>query len=210
MRVLDLFAGLGGWSAAFNDRGHHITTLDYDPRFGTSIVADILDVTSIHDLGTFDVVLASPPCETFSVAALGHHWGGGYRAYQPKTPDATRGLEIMTHTFRLIFNWGGSYVIENPRGLMRKLAPRPPSTTVWYCRFGARHAKPTDLWTNLGILWPPPCNNGNPDHEPAPRGSKTGTQGLGRADVRAEVPYGLSLFVCQAAENYLAERVQPS
>ena len=33
MRVLDLFAGLKGWSQAFSDRGHDVRTVENDKRF---------------------------------------------------------------------------------------------------------------------------------------------------------------------------------
>lgn len=33
MKVLDLFSGLGGWSAAFKDRGHTVFTVDVHPDF---------------------------------------------------------------------------------------------------------------------------------------------------------------------------------
>ena len=39
--------------------------------------------------------------------------------------------------------------------------------------------KPTDIWTNIKGFIPKMCNNGNPDHIRAPRGSKTGTQNTG-------------------------------
>jgi hypothetical protein len=49
----------------------------------------------------------------------------------------------------------------------------------------------------------PPCRNGNPDHEAAPRGAKTGTQGRSGAADRALAPYQLSLDLCVAAEGGL-------
>lgn len=230
MKVLDLFSGLGGWGAAFKDRGHHVTTLDLDPRFGADIQADILNV---NGLGRFDVILASPPCETFSVMTIGRYWTGGKGVYEPKNDRARHGLAIMHKTFDLIDKARPSfYVIENPRGVMRKVAPRPPTATTWYCRWGMSCAKPTDLWTNIGGPWPQ-CRNGAPDHERSPRGADAGTQRRGfgstfvrdesaarirarfglprsrggsnhdmdRSAVRALIPYRLSLAVCLAAEN---------
>ena len=49
--------------------------------------------------------------------------------------------------------------------------------------------KPTDIWTNAN-WWKPkqPCKNGMPCHEPAPRGSKTGTQGLKNRFERGRIP----------------------
>lgn len=205
MRVLDLFSGLGGWARPFRDRGHRVTTLDLDPRFGCDITADILTVENLGDLGAFDVVVASPPCEAFSVASIGAHWAGGRRAYEPKSDTARLGLDVMRHTFMLVTSYAPRfYVIENPRGVMRKVAPQAPDLTVWYCRLGERRAKPTDLWTNIPpMVFPEPCRNNSPDcdHERAPRGARTGTQGLSDAAQRAVVPYALGLTVCLFAEN---------
>ena len=89
MRVLDLFSGLGGWSAAFKDRGHSVTTLDIEPKFKPDICADILSIDSISKLGTFDIVLASPPCEVFSIAAAWlHHWKKEDGRYVPNDQRA--------------------------------------------------------------------------------------------------------------------------
>ena len=42
MKVLDLFSGLGGFSQAFKDRGHKVTTLDNNPEFNPDICIDIM------------------------------------------------------------------------------------------------------------------------------------------------------------------------
>jgi len=85
------------------------------------------------------------------------------------------------------------FVIENPRGKLRKLNILDPKTmkTVWYCQYGDIRAKPTDIWTNIYKWTPrPPCFNGNPDchHQSAPRGSQTGTQGLKNSYEKSRVP----------------------
>ena len=43
------------------------------------------------------------------------------------------------------------WIIENPRGKLRKLeiVKDLPRTTVTYCQYGDIRMKPTDLWTNL-------------------------------------------------------------
>ena len=65
--------------------------------------------------------------------------------------------------------------------------------------------KPTDLWTNLieKELWTPlpMCKNGEPCHEAAPRGSKTGTQGLKNNYERSKVPQELCLEIIKVLEN---------
>jgi hypothetical protein len=52
--------------------------------------------------------------------------------------------------------------------------------------------KPTDIWTNM-VDWNPrpACNYGDDCHERAPRGSKTGTQGIGDAVGRSSLPQEL-------------------
>jgi len=61
--------------------------------------------------------------------------------------------------------------------------------TSWQTRISAW--RPTDIWTNSESWKPRPmCKNGNPDchHERAPRGSRTGTQGLKNAYERGILP----------------------
>ena len=39
LRVLDLFAGLEGWSEPFRERDHDVISVDLDPRFDVSLEA---------------------------------------------------------------------------------------------------------------------------------------------------------------------------
>jgi hypothetical protein len=208
MRVLDLFSGMGGWSQAFRDRGHEVVRVELDPRFEAEIHADILSLSPKDLPGPWDIVLASPPCECFSVASIGHHWTGGHRAYMPKTVDAWKAQALAAHTFDLVPKLSANWIIENPRGLMRKMPfAQQQRVTVWFCRYGDTSAKPTDLWLGgacRGFMFQPECHNGNPDHQAAPRGAKTGTQGKVGAARRAVIPYELSLAMCVQAEAAMA------
>jgi hypothetical protein len=64
-----------------------------------------------------------------------------------------------------------------------------PRQTISYCQYGDNRMKPTDIWTN-NIFWNPRhiCKNGEACHDEAPRGSKTGTQGLSNAYERSKIP----------------------
>lgn len=147
MKILDLFSGLGGWAGAFRARGHEVVTLDLDPRFGCTVTADILTVTAadLAKYGPFDGILASPPCESFSVAAFGHHW---LPNRVPRTDGARTGMRIVEHTLGLIGalrpRW---WLLENPRGMLRKLPMMTPYRrwTVTFCQHGDTRMKPTDL-----------------------------------------------------------------
>lgn len=188
LSVLDLFAGLGGWSKPWRQAGHRVTTLDFDPRFECDYVADILDVADLSELerdaGRFDVVLASPPCEKFSVMTISRNWRTLASGEIVAQTDAARlALRIATHTFDLIERYAPRYyVVENPRGMLRRLAPARPTATTWYCQWGMPYAKPTDLWTNIDGERPM-CRPGASDHVAQPRGYigkvRAGTIGFG-------------------------------
>lgn len=221
MRVLDLCSGLGGWSDTWKRAGHEVMTLDNDARFNPTIVADVREMVDIWDAGAFDVILASPPCELFSTAGWHRHaWKmigdkrDGSNLYIPMKSEAHRALEIVLAVVRIIEQVKPkAAIIENPRALLRQLhiIPGEPAT-VWYCHYGERRAKPTDLWTfgQAGDLrFHRPCHNRRPDHplgcccadhNAAPRGSITGTQGM-PTELAAKIPTILALSVRQQLER---------
>ncbi len=62
--------------------------------------------------------------------------------------------------------------------------------------------KPTDIWTNHpNPKFKPMCKNGDSCHVSAPRGSKTGTQGLKWARGRGVIPEQLCEHVCNICEE---------
>lgn len=80
MNCLDLFSGTGGWSEAFLQRDHTVTRIDNDKRFRNvpnTHILDVLDRGSMAPFirpGQYDVILASPPCQAFSLASVRHHF----------------------------------------------------------------------------------------------------------------------------------------
>jgi hypothetical protein len=77
-RCLELYAGLEGWTSARDEFPNwEFVTTDYDEQFPVTFHADIFDLTVewiLETYGWFDVILASPPCEKFSVASLSKYW----------------------------------------------------------------------------------------------------------------------------------------
>lgn len=207
MRMLEVFSGTGRMSQAFRERGWDAKTIDNTYSSDLQIDARSLTKRKVIELcgGEPDFLWMSPPCTAFSVASIGTHWGGGHRAYIPKTQTAKIGLELLAkcHEIRSWFP-GALWMIENPMGVMRKMPSMQDHIrhTITFCQYGEKRMKPTDIWTNVeGWVPRPRCKNGAPCHDRAPRGAKTGTQGLKGAYERGALPYELCTEISQTVTD---------
>ena len=77
--------------------------------------------------------------------------------------------------------------------------------TTTYCQYGFTYMKPTDFFSNINLHLKPPCKNGDPCHERAPRGSKSGLQKIKGADLRSMYPKELCEHMVDVCEEYLYE-----
>jgi len=195
MNVLELFAGSRSVGKRAEKLGMNVFSSDLIEFEGIHYPVSILhfDVSKVPFQP--DVIWASPPCTSFSVASIGHHWTGGKGAYIPKSEGAKLGLKLVEKTLEIINHFQPTYwFIENPRGVLRKMEmmKKLKRNTVTYCQYGDERMKPTDIWTNSDVWVPRPmCKNGDPCHVAAPRGSKTGTQGRSNAYERSKIPNDL-------------------
>ena len=199
MKVLELFAGSRSIGKVADELGYEVFSVDINNFEGIDLVKDIEFLTKEDIPFIPDVIWASPPCTTYSIAAISHHRDMG----KPKTDFASKSDRLVLNTLKLIKEYNCKYFIENPRGYLRKMdfMLGIPKTTVWYCTYGDIRAKPTDIWSNHiyslfnvnGWKPRPICFNGNTNcqHQPAPRGSRTGTQGMKNNYERSKVPYEL-------------------
>lgn len=194
MKTIELFSGTRSFSKVAADHGYQTFTTDYAEIDGQDLIADIRELKASDFPYQPDMLWASPPCEGFSVAAIGANWTGGKNGYVPKSESAYRSIQLALNAIRLIEELKPTWwFIENPRGLLRKMPFMQGFTrhTIWYCQYGDTRAKPTDIWTNA-IWWTPRsvCRNNNPDchHDRAPRGAKTGTQGISGYKDRSRIP----------------------
>lgn len=211
MKVLELFAGTRSIGKAFEDAGHEVYSVEWDKNFeNIDLYADIMTVTAqniIDNFGHPDVIWASPDCATFSIAAISHH-----RRKNPITgnldpvSDYAKFCDAVDqHVLELIRELNPKYYfIENPRGGMRKMTWMAglPRYTVTYCQYGDTRMKPTDIWTNHpDPKFKPMCHNGDKCHESAPRGSRTGTQGLKGSKERSVIPNELCKHIVEICEE---------
>ena len=199
IKVLELFAGSRSIGKVADELGYEVFSVDINNFDEIDLVKDIEFITKEDIPFMPDIIWASPPCTTYSIAAISHHRDMG----KPKTDFAEKSDRLVLNTLRLIKEYDCKYFIENPRGYLRKMdfMLGIPKTTVWYCTYGDVRAKPTDIWTNhiYSLFnvngWKPRaiCFNGNTNcqHQPAPRGSRTGTQGMKNNYERSKVPYEL-------------------
>lgn len=211
MKVLELFAGTRSIGKAFEQRGHEVFSVEWSKDFeNIDLYEDISKVTAEDILKLFgkpDVIWASPDCTTFSIAAISHHRKKNPEtgSLEPVSAYAKFCDRVDKHVLELIGQLQPKYYfIENPRGGMRKMEwmKNLPRYTVTYCQYGDNRMKPTDIWTNQpNPKFLPMCHNGDPCHVPAPRGSKTGTQGLKGSRERSVIPQKLCEHIVDIREK---------
>lgn len=211
MKVLELFAGTRSISKAFEKAGHETYSVEWDKDFENITLYEDISTLTVEQVlemcgGRPDVIWASPDCTTYSIAAISHHRtreDSGNLA--PKSDYAQFCDKTNIHVVELIKELEPKYYfIENPRGGMRKMdfMRDLPRYTVTYCQYGDTRMKPTDIWTNHpDPKFKPMCKNGDSCHVSAPRGARTGTQGLKGARERSVIPRELCEHIVNICEN---------
>jgi site-specific DNA-cytosine methylase len=145
--------------------------------------------------GPFDVVLASPPCNKFSVASAHLYWRGGV----PAGKDTLDAIALVKHTMDLIRGCDSVFwFMENPRGMLRHVIGLPP-VTLFYAQYGENRLKPTDIWG----VHPPGFREMQILDKSKLTYAPNGTRDEGDVELRSKVPYALSLAVCRLCEEAL-------
>lgn len=196
IKMVEIGAGSRSVGKVAESLGMYVYSIDIKPFDGIDLIkdAEYLETSDIPFVP--DYVWFSPMCTSYSMAAISHHRNG----QTPKTEIADKTDRVIKNVLNLISDWGCLYDIENPRAMLRKMdfMSGLPRTTITYCSYGDTRMKPTDIWSNhlYSVFnpngWQPKsmCFNGNKNchHEPAPRGSRTGTQGLKGNYERSKIP----------------------
>jgi hypothetical protein len=194
-KMLELFSGSGIMARTFKEHGWETMTIDKEAKYHPDWNGDLgfISADMVQEMfGHPDVIWSSPPCECFSVASIGHHWNVDKT---PKTVQAKYAMTLHKVAFDLIKALDPRYwFIENPRAMLRRMPWMQglDRHTITFCQYGERRMKPTDIWTNH----PDPefkkqCGPCDSCHDSAPRGAKTGTQGIKGAYARGMLPKAL-------------------
>lgn len=204
MKLLECFSGSGSVGFVAKKLGMNVFSIDIKEFKGVDLIAD-MEFIKTQDIPFIpDIIWASPPCTTYSIAAISHHRKGTI----PVSEFAKKSDRVLENTINIIneflkLNPDLKFFIENPVGMMRKMPimKQFDRITISYCKYGDIRMKPTDIWSNHlksifnenGWEARGKCWNGNKKckHEPAPRGSKTGTQGLKNDFERSKIPHEL-------------------
>jgi len=204
MNILELFAGSRSIGKVGDKLGMNVFSVDWEKYEDIDLCIDVAKLKKEDVPFVPDFVWASPDCTTYSIAAISTHRNNT----EPKSEYAKKCDTTNQHFISLIKEWleinpDMVFFIENPRGMLRKMPwmQEFKRHTIWYCVYGDERAKPTDIWTNSDKWIPRPvCHNGNKEchHAPAPRGSKTGTQGRKGSYERSKIPEKLCYEVLES------------
>ena len=210
MKVLELFAGTRSIGKAFEKQGHEVYSIEWNKDFDNiDWYEDIGKITAqdiIDRFGHPDVIWASPDCTSYSLAAISHHRVKNKETgnLDPITDYAKFCDKVNAHVIDLIHELNPNYFfIENPRGGLCNMTFMQgiPKYLVTYCQYGDTRMKPTHIFTN----YPDPqfkhCKNGDTCHEKAPRGSRTGTQGIRGSVDRSRIPDKLCEYIVELCEK---------
>jgi len=199
---LDLCSASGMFSQPFLERGWKVVRFDLDRKFEQVPFTYQIDVCDVdHALGFLDslylgikptVIVASPPCERFSLAC---------RMFPKK--GIKQALNIVGAVYEIIAELRPKYwIVENPKGRLRWFLGKPNST-VSLSDYGGKYKKPTDLWHNFML----PLVKGEIPFEPS--WTSTKNQGKGSTGLlrlrdpakRAMLPKGLGEVILSVIER---------
>lgn len=142
MRVLVACEFSGVVREAFRKRGHDAWSCDLLPAKDDSPYHYTQDVVEILEYGTWDLIIAHPPCTYLAVSGNAHY---------ANRPDLYLPAMEFAKNF---FNYSDKVCVENPVGRLSTLW-RKPDQYIQPWQFGEDASKKTGLWLkNLPLLEP--------------------------------------------------------
>ena len=157
--LLELFSGTHSVGNVARELGWKVVSVDIAGR--ATIHADVLKL-NYKTLETPDMIWASPPCTTYSIAATWYKHRDPQTA-TPFTEQAKHADQILRRTMQIIryfnkLNPALCFCVENPRGYMRRspIMRDIHRVTTLYSNYGFPIAKPTDFFCNFDLKLHPP------------------------------------------------------
>lgn len=220
LKCVDLFSGLGGFSESPYQRGWEVVRVDNDDGFAhipETIIEDVFSLDPRDLIQEPDLMVISPPCECFSLMAVGHYWKNG----KPAHPDTLFAIQLVKRALEIKDALKPKYwVVENPNGMMIHVLG-PPIVRTWWAAwysdcdsiirilknagYDSGPLKPTNLWGVLpAIDFPTKPKN----YIRAKSGSNEGIQDarLSAAE-RSLVPFKFSEALAIAIEQNLGGQI---
>jgi len=193
MKVLELFAGSCSFSNVANTYGFETLTTDIKQFGNIDIVENLFNLDYKNLNYKPDIIWASPDCSVYSMASGSKSFN---KNKEPVSDKAKLHLKILDRLKECLKyhqerNPNLIYFVENPTARMVWFMEEFPRYDVSYCKYGYDRMKPTTIWTNKLNFNPKKCKKkDNCNHIKAPRGSRTGTQGIPKFQ-RYKVPENL-------------------
>lgn len=190
LTMIELFSGIGAQERALRQLAipySIVATCDLDKDAVLSYAAMRFDIDSAMNTYQF-------PTQDKMIEEL-QNKGFGY--------DFMKGKHTITS--RTSINKLKQYYIadklSNNLGDISKVERLPYADIVTYCQYGDTRMKPTHIFTNYPNPQFKHCKNGDPCHEKAPRGSRTGTQGIKGSVDRSRIPDKLCEYIVELCEK---------
>lgn len=160
-QTVELFSGEEKtFSLIASALGYKTFTVDKNPSFSPSLVADVGDLKAVQLPEKPLIVWAAPPCRAFAAASA---WKSG----EPATPEAEDALDLLGRTITLIAmthpTW---WFLETPKSPLRKMPlmagfnrgyPSRNRHTIKHDEYGGASGRETDIWTNAFWWLPRPA-----------------------------------------------------
>lgn len=164
--------------------------MDIERKFRPTICADVRHLPLRDDV-IFDVALASPPCNCFSIAGVWRHWKPG----KIPNPETVIAINLIQDTLDWMKCHARKYLLENPMGMARdRIVLGKPYMTLNLSDYGTKWKKRTDFWGNI-IL---PLIEARRGWEKTPKGSNLGVAAVRDPAKRALLPFKLSETILEA------------
>lgn len=214
MEAVELFSGTDSVGSVLRAEGWGVVSVDNgsewkkgQPWGSPTHKMDVREFFRLFPNAQWKFGWASVPCHKFSVSVIGRNWT---HDHEPKNQAAADALQLLKDTVAYLEATCEFFLIENPRGKMRRVIEKHFPHLVRYetawCRYRQgeelQPMKPSDLFGKMppafNVL--PPCRNGDGCHIAAERGSQTGTQG-NELRLKGMIPANLVRSISQALKE---------